>query len=388
MNRQVVERESLGAAVGLLEGRKLLEEESLCLNVRGRAEHCARCDEACHSGALSLSPDAIDIDRDKCTGCGGCVPACPAGALRLTGFSPTRFLAALSGESTVHLHCSESTDAGGGIVTPCFKVLDERLLASAAADGTEAFHLHGLEHCNACRHGGALRHMARTRSLLKRWMGTSAPKLKPASRGLAAAEGQRQRQDQPHLSRRSFLLYAGTRATQETVGWLIPTEQEDDVPDLPFLQSDPDEIHQAHPYQTLLAARVAKVAWEADTALPWQLRTIAEHCTACLACGQRCPTGALTAQRNAGAQGVSFEPALCTNCGLCKSLCPVGAVQSHPARQAAEVERPRSVLMMRSLHSCSRCGSPFLPQSGTETDCPICANEQDLDDEWLAMLEG
>ena len=388
MSSPGMQRDNLSAAVGLLAGRELLEEESLCLNVRGRADHCTHCREACHSGALSLSPDALEVDREKCTGCGGCVPACPAGALRLTGFSATRFLDAVAGETTVHIHCTESTDSGGGVVVPCFKVLDARLLTSAVASGTQAFHLHGLNRCADCRHGGALRIMAQTRCWMKRWLGEDAPALQPASRDTAAPEGPRRRQDQTHLSRRSFLLYAGTRATQETVGWLVPAEQEDDIPDLPFFQNDPDDVRQAHPYQTLLAARVADVPWKRGAALPWQLRTLAEHCTACLACGQRCPTGALLARQDHDTQGISFEPALCTNCGLCETLCPVDAVRTRPARRVEQVQAPRSVLMMRRLQACARCRTPFLPNSSAETTCPICRNEQDLDDEWLAMLEG
>ncbi|WP_295401919.1 4Fe-4S dicluster domain-containing protein [uncultured Thiocystis sp.] len=110
MSGGVHHQESLAAAVGLLDKRALLEEEALCLNVRGRAEHCRRCANACHADALALSPDALDVDRERCTGCGGCVPACPAGALRLSGFSPVRFLAALGGETHKRQHSRQALE--------------------------------------------------------------------------------------------------------------------------------------------------------------------------------------------------------------------------------------------------------------------------------------
>ncbi|MEA3278275.1 MAG: 4Fe-4S binding protein [Pseudomonadota bacterium] len=379
---------SLAEAVDLLEGRELLEDEPLCLNLRGRMEHCDRCAQACHSGALGLSADALEVDHEKCTGCGGCVPACPAGAFRLTGFSPGRFLKALGVRVEVHLHCTESKDSGGGVVIPCFKVLDERLLAAARGAGVEVMYLHGLDRCRGCRQGGALRQVARSRLRVKRWLGDSAPELRPATGGTDVPVVPRQREDQPHLSRRSFLRFAGARAVTSAVQWLVPVEEDEAVPDLPFFQGDPEEIRRPHPYQALLAQQIDQVPWEEGRPLPWRLRTLAEHCTACLSCGRRCPTGALEAGEDASYRGISFEPVLCTDCGLCETLCPADAVQTRLARDRREVAVSRAVLMMRSLQSCSQCGHPFLPDTAEATTCPVCTNEQELDEEWVAMLGG
>jgi ferredoxin len=386
------QHESFGAAVSMLEGRELLEEEALCLNIRGRAEHCQRCATVCHSNALSLTADAVEVDREKCTGCGACVPVCLAGALRLSGFSPRCFLEALAGETEVHLHCTESTDSGGGVVIPCFKVLDDRLLAAVRADGVETLFLHGLDRCVDCRHGGALRELGRMQLKLKKELGESAVRLLPATTRVTAAKEYRQtrqREDQPHLNRRSFLRFAGAHAASGAARWLVPVEVDDDgVPDLPFFQGDPEAIRQPHPYQSLLAERVGRVPWRDDTAVPWRKRSMAEHCNGCLACGQRCPTGALLAKEENQTRSISFEQALCTDCGLCEALCPVDAVLVHRISGIEEVEVPRSVLMMRMLVTCDHCGTDFLPETSDATTCPTCSNEQELDDEWLAMLEG
>lgn len=376
------------AALALLEGRELLEEETLCLNLRGRGEHCRRCASACHADALSLSPDVLEVDHARCTGCGGCVPACPAGALRLSGFSPARFLAALDGAPEVHLHCGASQDGGGGVVIPCFKVLDERLLTAARADGVEIVHLHGLEQCAGCRHGGARDSLARIGRRLERRLGASAPQLRQATPGESFEAGSRERQDQPQLNRRAFLRFAGVRASLEAARWLVPVE-EDDEPgtDLPFFQGDLTEIRQAHPYHAPLAARVEQVPWAAGRPLPWRLRTLAAHCTACLVCGQRCPTGALLAhEEGRAALAISFEPARCTDCGLCNALCPVDAIAIQPARRASQVAAPRATLMMRQLTACARCGDGFEPATPGVARCPICAKEEALDEDWLAML--
>lgn len=381
-------RASLAAAVGMLEGRELLESESLCLNLRGRMEHCDGCARACHSGALRLSANALEVDHERCTGCGGCVPACPAGALRLSGFSPGRFLDAIGGSAEVHLHCTESTDGGGGVVIPCVKVLDERLLAAARGAGAEVLYLHGLDRCQGCHHGGGLRQVARSRLRVKRWLGDLAPDVRPAAPGDPVPVAFRQREDQQHLSRRSFLRFAGAQVATSAAQWLVPAEEDEGELDLPFFQGDPEEIRRPHPYQALLARHVDRVPWKVGASLPWRLRTLAGHCTACLACGQRCPTGALMAGEDASHRTISFEPALCTDCGLCESLCPVDAVRTRPARDPAEVAREPSVLMMRSMRSCRQCGHPFLPETTEASTCPICTNEKELDEEWVAMLGG
>lgn len=46
------------------------------------AQSCVR---ACPEGALELTPDGLQIDREKCVVCGDCEDACPAGALKVMG---------------------------------------------------------------------------------------------------------------------------------------------------------------------------------------------------------------------------------------------------------------------------------------------------------------
>ena len=122
--------------------------------------------------------------------------------------------------------------------------------------------------------------------------------------------------------------------------------------------------------------------------MPWRLRTLAGHCNGCLACGRRCPTGALQAREDQYARGITFEPALCTDCRLCEVLCPVDAVETRPVRRPHEVAGPRTVLLMRRLQVCDHCGNTFVPADAAVTTCAVCNNERELDDEWMAMLEG
>jgi ferredoxin len=96
----------------------------------------------------------------------------------------------------------------------------------------------------------------------------------------------------------------------------------------------------------------------------------------------------LAQEDDRAALGISFEPALCTDCGLCNALCPVDAMTIRPARLVREVSAPRAMLMMRRLRACDGCGTGFVPETADVATCPICANEQALDAEWLGILEG
>ena len=44
---------------------------------------CKGCVEACAAGALTRG-DIVEIDNEKCTGCGACVAACEHGAISLS----------------------------------------------------------------------------------------------------------------------------------------------------------------------------------------------------------------------------------------------------------------------------------------------------------------
>lgn len=374
---------SLEQAAGFYSGNMLLIDEPLCLNLRGRREWCGACAEACPAQALALSPDAVDLADSACTGCGACLPACPAGVLRMSGFSPRRLLELMRGQATVHLHCRESRGRDGGVVIPCHQVLDARLLAAAAAEGVGQILLHGLERCGQCDRGDGAGCVARERARLEEWLGERAPRVAPA-REHERGGGERQRADQARLNRRDFLRLTGARIVDNVAGWMVPADTGEGT-ELPFHQGG-EELQRPAAYQAVAAERVERIPWAAEALPPWSLRTLAESCSACLACGRRCPTGALRAHEEPEGVAISFAAALCTDCRLCERICPEQAVVSRPARTAAEVSAPRTRLLFRQARRCGCCGQPFQPAEEAETTCPTCRNEQELDAEWLAML--
>ena len=375
-------------AENILALSELVIEEDLCINLRGRMMHCTNCRDACPSDALSLTPDSIDLDHEKCTGCNSCLQSCSAGALRSTGFVPERFIRGHSGQEEIHLYCRASAEDGGGIVIPCHAVLDARLLAASRAEGVKTITLHGLSNCVNCRMGDARAHIESVCSTLQDWMGEYAPVVDAFPRN-DTQSGVRQYQDQPHMSRRTFLKSAGAKTFTRAVEWMVPgldrEEQDDEA--IPFYQAG-DYPQRPSQYQQVLASRVHGVPWQDKTVLPWKNRALADNCSGCLSCGERCPTGALQARETTDVRQLSFDIAYCTDCGLCERICPESAMISNFIRKPESVGTGRSVLLHLRQCQCHQCGVPFIPDPPDVTVCPVCSNELDLDEEWLEMLSG
>lgn len=365
---------------------ELIVEEELCVNLRGRVMGCTACKDVCPSDALILSPDAVDLDQTKCTGCNSCLPSCPAGALRSISFIPERFITAMTGKERVDLHCSASSGAGGGIVIPCHSVLDARLVSAARAEGVTTLALHGLNNCEQCRHGDARTTMEQLSQTASKWLGDAAPTL-DLSPDAVGKKSSRDYQDQPYLSRRNFLRFGGAQAIAQTAEWIVPSlsPEEEDADALPFYQKSvyPQRAVQ---YQEILARRSDLVPWAVGLPLPWQLRSVDANCSGCLACGERCPTGALIASESGQTRELSFDPALCTDCSLCERVCPEAAIVLRTTFSLEEVNAGRSQLFMLQQRPCSICGKPFVPAGPEMESCVVCSNEQELDEEWLDML--
>lgn len=374
-------------AIAAVRGSQLCVDEDLCINPRGRNILCRRCEKACRVDAIALSFDDVIVSESECTGCGACVPACPAGVFRLPVFDPERFLASLDGCAEVHLHCSESRDEGGGTVIPCHLLFDARLAAAAFAEGVRHFAFHGTTGCGHCPRGDARPHIERLRRALDKWFGDSAPDVTLTASGKANG-GRTVRHDQIATDRRQFLRTAALR-TAAGAAWLVPLAQDTGRDDETTGSWHIAELRKRPVvWRRALWRRLGRLPWGEGRVLPWHVRSFDETCSGCMACAERCPTGALQGTATDEARSIDFDPSLCTNCTLCQRICPQNAVRPHLARNVAAACAPRSTLMHMSLRNCRQCGAPVAAGSESGQICTMCANEKEMDEEWLALLEG
>lgn len=370
-------------AAALWSGSVLLVEEGRCINIRSRSEICTRCVKACPKNAIELDLDSVVI-TDDCTDCGACLPACPGGALRLQGFSPVNLLPAIDDSKTLDLHCRQSTGEKGGVVIPCHQVLDARLVAAFAGSGCSEINIHGLEHCQNCHHGSAMKSLEKVDRTLKRWLGEDAPTLDlHPEMAQSAAPRKVERHDQIKLDRRNFFKLAGSQVASAASTWVAPVEEETPDPYASFTGSlAPAE---PEPYQSTIAMRVDDIAWKKKS-LPIYWRQFTDACNLCMACAERCPTGALQSLTGNLARGIAFSSLLCTNCGLCTQVCPFDAINSGAVRDPEFIGKAPVVLKQLQLTRCSQCQSEFIPDRPDETLCLTCGNEQEIEDEWLTFM--
>lgn len=73
--------------------------------------------------------------------------------------------------------------------------------------------------------------------------------------------------------------------------------------------------------------------------------SIIDTCIGCTACTKRCPTNAITGERN---QLHVIDPTLCIDCGACGIVCPPEAILNtvgHVCRSIKKVDWPRAIVI-------------------------------------------
>jgi ferredoxin len=248
--------------------------------------------------------------------------------------------------------------------------------------------IHGLEKCASCHRGDARDHLDRLESGLARWFADDAPELSLAVPGKARSRPRRGTAE-PATDRRRFLRLLGLQAGASVAERVAPATDDlaDEPLDAAWAFAEAETLRKRPvPYHAVLARRIKRLPWSDNRSLPWHTRTIEEACSACMVCAENCPTGALEGSSDPGTRRISFDPAFCTNCSLCQQICPQDAIRPRRAQSATEAEDQRAVLMHRTTRQCDVCRSGFVPTDPATRLCPVCANEREMDEEWLAML--
>jgi ferredoxin len=311
-----------------------------CVHAAIETASCHACVEICPKGAWHLDDVALELDTNRCDGCGLCVPACPRMAISLP---PRLAIREVAKTVVMVVACEQVSTADDPGHIGCLHALSLSDLLCAYREERRVWLL-TREDCEACPRGKAeslfsrvahLNAMLRQRGLpiieLREISAKvsssllSAPTVSETRRGFFRA-----------LSRRPAAALLSGTSVAATVEVKPPGE---------YLPEG------------------------ADTMLPWVVHLDPMRCVGCHACSRVCPEGAIQFDEEAPAYRLRHRA--CTGCELCRDVCASKAVVPYPW-----IEPTRSLVAL-SKQTCRRCGVVFyrpIEVEGGGPHCWICAS--------------
>ncbi|HYC01355.1 MAG TPA: 4Fe-4S binding protein [Candidatus Limnocylindrales bacterium] len=82
-------------------------------------------------------------------------------------------------------------------------------------------------------------------------------------------------------------------------------------------------------------------------------KIIAENCTGCTACEQRCPTRAISGIKN---EAFLIEPSFCIDCGACGVICPDDAILDTYGNLTTVLKKAQRPIAVVHPDNCNGCG--------------------------------
>ena len=336
-----------------LESKALHIEPARCVKVRNRNASCTRCADACTSGAITVEGNSIDIDGEKCTGCGTCTAACPTQAIVCDKPSDeqlaeglARSMDANGGAAAVicgRVAARKTADVDRVAEVLCLGRVDVPSLIGAAARGAQSIALIDGG-CSTCKFRAAVPHIDATadeaNALLEAWgSDVRVSRLDAVPQELAAHDRE---QATGGVSRRGF--FTGVKSQAKNLATEAAT------------YGIEKELGIAKEHATL--RDTLKVG--EDGCLPHG--PIPRHedlLESLFEMGE--PDNVTIVSHQWGS--VTMDPEKCDNCGVCATFCPTGALSKvlrdapkKPGRPAAKGAKELECLEFR-LSDCVGCGT-------------------------------
>ena len=237
-------------AMEALESKALHVHPLQCSRLRHQLSTCQRCSTHCPTGAISWG-ESLDIDADKCTGCGICANVCPNGVFEAENPTNKMLLKRISEglkcfeqiAFTCNKHHQESdmssTKSGNVLTVPCLGRIDESVLIGCIALGADSVSLLSAP-CRDCEYKsgwGVISQTASTADNILTMFGISQKielcSIAPVSKAKKGKTTQMHtpNSDDEHYSRREFLktiAHQTRKATLLAATSIVPTSIDDE----------------------------------------------------------------------------------------------------------------------------------------------------------------
>jgi len=364
-----------------LESRAIRVYPRQCAKLRHRRSTCTLCADYCPVQAITWG-ESLQVDPDKCTGCGICAAVCPTGALEAQNPTNVELLTRIQGlakeGASTAFACPKYLEARGGdanrfLQVNCLGRLDESVLVGAVSLGAQTIWLLDGA-CQECPYAAgrtvAEQALQRANALLQAcgvpqriFIGPQVPLGPRTAPRPSAPEG---------ISRRDFFTLLTRQAVKTTVvavdSVLGGQGAQDEEKQPPKKGELPVRLPAKR--RLILAAlrRLGKPVVASFTGGGpfgpaqgelWAQFGFQEACTGCQMCAFFCPTGALSKVEEGGKVGVAFRISQCTNCRLCQDICYKEAVVLSSAVDLSQVfDDAVDVLLMRDVDATPWLASP------------------------------
>lgn len=276
-------------------------DRSRCLRHRYNKSACARCMDACVTGAVSFSPEGLSIGGNECTACMRCVAVCPTEALCVEGFTLQQAISDLRRADKPVLGCWRDRGACSHAGGPCLGFLSREHLVALPVLLGRPIQLN-MTQCAGCGNAHVIDEIA---SSIHEIEGITA----------ACTSGELDYED-IRTSRREFFRMLRGGSVRAVQGFATASQE---------CGSNGSFSKKALPYKRQLLnhayTQASGTVRERLKGCYVQVR-IGTSCNGCMACVAMCPTGALSK----GDRALGFDTFSCSGCMLCEEFCKAGAI--------------------------------------------------------------